>query len=148
MSLEPRVSIVTLGVRDLARSGSFYEALGWRRSRTAGDGHIAFFALRGIVLGLYGREALAEDVGLALASGLGPDAFCGVTLAQNLGSEAEVDAALAEAERAGALILKPPAKASWGGYSGYFADPDGFPWEIAYNPFFPLAADGAIVLPE
>jgi hypothetical protein len=148
MSLEPRVSIITLGVRDLARSSAFYAALGWRRSRTAGDAHIAFFALEGIVLALYGREALAQDVGLAAAPGLGPDTFGAVTLAQNLGSEVAVDGAMAEAERAGARILKPAAKAFWGGYSGYFADPDGFPWEIAYNPFLPLSADGALVLPE
>ncbi|MBV9637662.1 MAG: VOC family protein [Methylobacteriaceae bacterium] len=145
MALKRRISIVTLGVQDVARSAAFYERIGWRRSRVASSAQIAFLALDNIVLALYPRDLLAEDAGLPLGSEA--KSFGGITLAQNLGGEAEVDEALAEVEKAGARVLKPAGKTFWGGYSGYFADPDGHPWEVAFNPHFPLATDGSIALP-
>ncbi|MFC7071348.1 VOC family protein [Halobaculum lipolyticum] len=129
--MDPRISIVTLGVADLAAATAFYEdGLGLPRHEF--DGDIAFFALAGTWLALYPREALAAD------AGVGPDGsgFAGVTLAHNVDDEERVDAVLAEAERAGATIVKPAARADWGGYSGYFADPDGHLWEVAHAPGF------------
>ncbi|MBK7664961.1 MAG: VOC family protein [Candidatus Methylophosphatis roskildensis] len=130
--MEPRLSLVTLGVADLARAIAFYrDGLGLPlRPESAGD--IAFFGLAGAWLALYPRNALAEDA-LSAPQGSG---FRGFTLAHNLRSEAEVDALLAQACAAGATLVKPAQKTFWGGYSGYFADPDGFLWEIAHNPHF------------
>lgn len=129
--MEPRVSIITLGVKDLARSVRFYEhGLGLPRHEF--EGPIAFFALAGTWLALYPRQSLAEDVGVP-AEGSG---FPGVTLAHNVSSWAEVDAVMEEAVAAGARLVKPAEAADWGGYSGYFADPDGHLWEVAFNPFF------------
>ncbi|TXG79257.1 MAG: VOC family protein [Rhodocyclaceae bacterium] len=130
--MEARLSLVTLGVADLARSIAFYrDGLGLPlRPESAGD--VAFFGLAGVWLALYPRSALAED---ALTSPEG-SGFRGFTLAHNLRSEAEVDALLAQACAAGATLVKPARKTFWGGYSGYFADPDGFLWEIAHNPHF------------
>lgn len=141
--MEQRLSVVTLGVADVAASRSFYRRLGWTPSAAAGGDDIAFFQLGGVVLALYGRAALAGDAGLAPGQGFG-----GVTLAYNARSKDQVDATLAAAERAGARILKPAQEVFWGGYSGYFADPDGHPWEVAWNPHFPIRDDGTIALPD
>ena len=141
--MDQRLSIVTLGVADLAASLSFYRRLGWSPSAAASNDEIVFFQLGGMVLALYDRAALARDTKL----NPGED-FGGVTLAYNGRSKAEVDATLAAAEAAGARILKPAEEVFWGGYSGYFADPDGHPWEVAWNPHFPLRDDGSIELPE
>lgn len=128
--MKPRISLITLGVRDLERSVAFYEqGLGFPRMESPPS--VAFFTLNGTWLGLYGREALAEDAGVAPA----PHGFSGITLAHNLASEAEVDQAMDEAVRAGARLVKRPQKVFWGGYSGYFADPDDYLWELAHNPF-------------
>lgn len=142
-ALADRINLVTLGVLDLATSTAFYERLGWRRSVAASQDSIAFLDLNGVVLALFSRRALAEDAGVRDT----PPGFSGVTLAINLSSEAAVDDAFAAVEAAGAAITKPPAKVFWGGYSGYFSDPDGHLWEIAYNPFFPLDDQGRIALP-
>lgn len=132
--MEPRISIVTLGVADLARSVEFYrDGLGLPQWGNANDS-IAFFALQGTWLALYPRDALAEDANVP-PEGSG---FTGVTLAHNVGSQREVDTVLTEAEAAGATIVKPAWEAFWGGYSGYFADPDGHLWEVAWNPYIPL----------
>jgi uncharacterized protein len=141
--VEQRLSLVTLGVADLARSVAFYERLGWRRAARAAEG-VAFFRAGGVVLSLYSRPDLAADAGL-LPEGTG---FGGVTLAHNVRTRGEVDAVMAEAEAAGARVLKPAQDAFWGGYHGHFADPDGFPWEVAWNPGFPLAEDGTVTLPD
>ena len=137
-----RVTLITLGVADLASARAFYARLGWSEHGDSQPG-IAFFQLHGAVLALFGRDALAEDQGRKGAA-LGTGA---VTLAQNFATEAEVDAAFAAALAAGGTALKPPEKVFWGGYSGYWADPDGHVWEVAMNPFWPLAADGSLTLP-
>ena len=130
--MEPRLSLVTLGVSDLARARQFYaEGLGLPLQPQSND-DVAFFALHGVWLSLYPRPALAADAGLA-PEGSG---FRSFTLAHNVRTKAEVDALLAQAERAGAQIVRPAQEVFWGGYSGYFADPDGFLWEVAYNPHF------------
>ncbi len=141
--MEPRISLITLGVDDLARARAFYEALGFRAS-SAGNDQVAFFQAGSLGLALYGRAALAEDAHLPPAAGPG---FGGITLAYNARSRDEVDAVLAQALAAGARLLKPAQDVFWGGYSGYFADPDGHPWEVAWNPFFVIAPDGALRLP-
>ena len=128
--MKPRISMVTLGVDDLERSIKFYEqGLGFPRMESPPE--VAFFTLNGTWLGLYGREALAEDATVS-AEGSG---FRGVSLAHNVASESEVDQMLDEAVAAGATLVKPGQKVFWGGYSGYFADPDGHLWEVAHNPF-------------
>ena len=134
MNMEPRISIITLGVSDLQRSVIFYrDGLGLPTTYQVGEA-IAFFQLRGTWLALYAYEALAEDATLpAQRSGFG-----GITLAQNVASKEQADDVIAQALAAGASLLKPAADTFWGGYSGYFADPDGFPWEVAWNPYFPL----------
>ncbi len=129
--MKPRISMITLGVRDLAVAIDFYEkGLGF--PRMASPPTVAFFTLNGTWLGLYGREALAEDAQVC-AHGEGFEAFA---LAHNLESEKEVDAVVAQAIEAGATLVKKPQKVFWGGYSGYFKDPDGHLWEVAHNPFF------------
>ena len=138
--MEQRISLVTLGVADLERARRFYEALGWKSDSKPEDG-IVFFQAGGLVVGLWGRAELAEDSGV-----VDPGGFGGVTLAYNVRSPEEVDATLAEAERAGAKIARPGAATFWGGYSGVFHDPDGHPWEVAHNPFWPLRDDGSIAL--
>lgn len=140
--MQPRLTLVTLGVADVARARRFYEALGFRAS-SASTADVTFFPAGGTVLGLYGRKALAEDAQVAD----GPAGFSGVALAHNTASEAEVDLMLAEAVAAGGQLVKPGQKVFWGGYSGYFADPDGHLWEVAYNPFFPFDAEGRLRLP-
>jgi len=141
--MEQRLSIVTLGVSDLARSREFYERLGWRRSMAKAEG-IVFFQTGGMALALFPRDELAKDANVAVQG----QGFQGFSLAYNTRSREEVDAVLAEAKAAGAAILKPAQEAFWGGYSGYFADPDGFLWEVAWNPFFAISEEGAIRLPE
>lgn len=128
--MKPRMSMITLGVEDLDRSVRFYRD-GLGLSQLESPPSVAFFPLNGTWLGLYGREALAEDVGVS-AQGQG---FRAVTIAHNLESEAAVDQLMAEALAAGATEIKKPQKVFWGGYSGYFADPDGHLWEVAHNPF-------------
>jgi len=140
--MQPRVSFVTLGVENIAASRKFYETLGFKASAASQEG-VAFFDANGIVLGLFGREALAEDAHVASSK----PGFSGIALAHNVTSEAEVDAVLAEAVAAGAKLLKAGQKVFWGGYSGYFADPDGHLWEVAFNPFMPLDANGRVTLP-
>lgn len=141
--MDQRLSLVTLGVADMGRARRFYcDGLGWRES-AAGNESVCFIDAGGVVLGLYGREALAEDAGIS-AEGNG---FEGFALAHNVAAEAEVDRVLAEAAAAGGSMVKPGEKVFWGGYSGYFADPDGHLWEVAYNPFFPLDAEGRVRLP-
>ena len=141
--MDPRVTIVTLGVASVPAARRFYEALGWKASSASQGDDVAFFQMNGMALSLFGRRALAEDAAIADSQ----PGFSGVTLAQNLDSPASVDAAFAEALSAGATLLKRPETAFWGGYSGYFADPDGHIWELAHNPFFPLDAEGNLVLP-
>ena len=141
--MDPRVTIVTLGVASVPAARRFYEALGWTASSASQGDDVAFFQMNGMALSLFGRRALAEDAAIADSQ----PGFSGVTLAQNLDSPASVDAAFARALSAGATLLKRPETAFWGGYSGYFADPDGHIWELAHNPFFPLDADGNLVLP-
>jgi uncharacterized protein len=141
--MEQRISLITLGVADLERSRAFYERLGWQRSVRGADG-IAFFKTGGMALALYPRDDLAKDAGVS-PQGHG---FPGFTLAFNARSRAEVEVVLAEAQAAGATIVKPAEEAFWGGYSGYFTDPDGFAWEVAWNPSFPIAADGSLRLPD
>ena len=131
--MQPRISMITLGVKDLAASIAFYEqGLGLPRRPMPDDSPVAFFELNGTWLGLFGNDSLAEDAGVA-ANGEG---FRGVTLAHNLESPAEVDALLRQAAKAGATISKPGQTTDWGGYAGYFADPDGHLWEVACNPHF------------
>lgn len=143
MTVPARISIVTLGVHDLSRSIGFYEALGWERSSASND-EICWFHTADSALGLFPREQLAEDARLPAE----PRArFGGITLAINVENESAVDEALAAAEAAGGTILKPAERPDWGGYSGYFADPDGHPWEVAYNPFFELDEQGRLRLP-
>ena len=141
--MEQRMSLITLGVVDLARSRHFYEhGLGWNPS-SASNEQVTFFQTGSMVLGLYSRDALAQDAHLA-NDGTG---FGGITLAHNVRQRDEVEAVLAEAQRAGASLLKPAEETDWGGYSGYFADPDGYPWEVAWNPHFLLRDDGSVALP-
>ncbi len=138
--MDQRVSLVTLGVAVLERSRRFYESLGWKRGNR--DVGVVFFQIPGGVLALWGRNELAAETGLPDSGGFG-----GVALAYNARSRAEVDAVIAEAARAGARILRQPAETVWGGYSGYFADPDGHPWEVAHNPAWSFDAQGGVVLP-
>ena len=141
--MDPRLNIITLGVADLAGSLRFYrDGLGWQPSAMSNE-HIAFIQLGGVILGLYSRASLAADAQLP-AAGSG---FAGFTLAQNVATREAVDAALARALAAGGTILKPAQDVFWGGYSGYFADPDGFAWEVAWNPHLKLSASGLVELP-
>ena len=143
--MEQRLSLVTLGVADVARARRFYEqGLGWTASK-AGNDSVVFFQLGGMILALFGRAALAEDARLPDPGGAG---FGGIALAYNVRRREEVDAVLAEAASAGGRILKPAEDAFWGGYSGYFADPDGHVWEVAWNPQFRLQDDGSLELPD
>lgn len=129
--MKPRISMITLGVQDLERSVKFYkEGLGFPKMESPPE--VAFFTLNGSWLGLYSRAALAEDA-LVTAEGSG---FSGFALAHNVASETEVDKTINQAVSVGATLCKTPQKTSWGGYSGYFKDPDGYLWEIAHNPFF------------
>jgi catechol 2,3-dioxygenase-like lactoylglutathione lyase family enzyme len=139
---EQRLSLVTLGIADLARALRFYEALGWRRGNN--EAEVAFFQLNGMILALWSRDNLAADAGLPAGGG----GFAGIALAYNARSREEVDAVLAEAKKAGAKIQKAAGETFWGGYSGYFSDPDGHLWEVAHNPFWEVTADGSVKLPR
>jgi uncharacterized protein len=138
--MQQRISLVTLGVADLARAVRFYDALGWRVANDFAAQDVAFYEVSGgMVFALWGRGELAEDCGVADGGGWG-----GIALAYNVRSPAEVDAALAEAEAAGATISRPAGETFYGGYSGVFVDPDGHAWEVAHNPNWTMDAEGAI----
>lgn len=140
--MEQRLSFVTLGVADVARSRAFYDALGWNAS-SASQPSVAFYDAGGVVVSLFARSSLAADAGIADSK----PGFSGIALAHNVGNPAEVDRVLAVAVNAGAHLVKPGQKAFWGGYTGYFEDPDGHLWEVAHNPFFPFNASGHLTLP-
>ena len=135
--MEQRLSLITLGTRDLARARAFYERLGWSTNAGAGD-DVVFFQAGGMIVALWGREQLAEDSGVDDFGGWG-----GITLAHNVRSPEEVDAVIAEAEEAGASIPRHGATTFWGGYSGIFIDPDGHAWEVAHNPHWTIGDDGS-----
>lgn len=137
-----RVSLITLGVTDMERSRAFYAALGWVPVPSPPE--VTFYQLDGLVLGLFGLAPLAEDQGRPGAE-LGTGAM---TLAQNFADRESVDTAFAAAVRAGATPLKPPREVFWGGYSGYFADPDGHAWELAHNPFWEISPDGRVTIAD
>ena len=138
--MDQRLSLVTLGVADIARARAFYEALGWRED---GDPSldVAFFQGPGTAIALWGRGRLAEDTAVEDVGGWG-----GVTLAYNTRSAGEVDTVIEEARAAGARIAREPAETFWGGYSGVFVDPDGHPWEVAHNPHWTIREDGSVVI--
>ncbi len=138
--MEQRISLITLGVRDLPRARTFYEAMGWTGA-VQPDDEVVFFQAGGMVLGLWDRRRLLEDARMPDSGGFGA-----VSLALNVGSPGEVDAIMVEAERAGATINRPAGPTEWGGYTGLFTDPDGHPWEIAHNPGWRLAEDGTVHL--
>ena len=140
--MEPRISLVTLGVADLARSRAFYEALGWRGQEVE---ETYFVQAGGSAVVLWSRAQLADDAGVRDD---GHDGFGGVTLAHNVRSRDEVDDIMRTALAAGATVTRPAAETFYGGYAGYFADPDGHLWEVAHNPGFTLAADGSLRLPD
>jgi uncharacterized protein len=140
--VEQRLSLVTLGVADVARARAFYEGLGWATRAEPGD-DVVFFQAGGMIVALWSREKLAADSGVEDSGGWG-----GVTLAHNVSSPALVDAVIDEARRAGARIAREGAETFWGGYSGVFVDHDGHPWEVAHNPHWALSEDGSVVLPE
>lgn len=140
MGVPPHFSIVTLGVADLARSIAFYRGLGWEQRGEPSAG-ITWFRTSSAWIGLFGDAELASDVGMAHEP---QTAYRGVTFALNVNGERAVDAALADAVQVGARLVKPAVRADWGGYSGYFADPDGHLWEVAFAPMFPVAEDGTI----
>ncbi|MGN9808192.1 VOC family protein [Micromonospora sp. BQ11] len=139
--MEQRVSLITLGVADVARARAFYERLGWRGQEVE---ETVFFQAGGLALVLWGRDKLAEDAGVTGGDG----GFGGVALAQNVRSPAEVDHVLAAAADAGAEVTRPARETFYGGYAGCFTDPDGHVWEIAWNPGFPLADDGTLTVPD
>jgi catechol 2,3-dioxygenase-like lactoylglutathione lyase family enzyme len=141
--MEQRISLITLGVHDLAASTAFYEALGWQRSMRQAEG-VSFFQCGGLAFALWPWASLAADAGVSPErSGSG-----GFALAYNTRTREEVDAVLAEVAALGAVIVKPAAEVFWGGYSGYFSDLDGHLWEVAWNPGFALDAAGAVTLPD
>jgi hypothetical protein len=141
--MEQRLSLITLGVEDVGRSKQFYERLGWKAS-SAGNDEVAFFQLGGVVLSLYGLNDFANDAGVPAGDG-----NCrNVAIAYNTRQKYDVDSALQVAERAGARILKPAEDTFWGGYVGYFTDPDGHIWEVAWNPGFEINDDGSVALPS
>lgn len=143
MPIPARISLITLGVRDVRAATAFYIALGFEVSTASVDGQVSFFRMAGAILAVWGRDELAADANQqAMAAGFG-----GTAVAINLASREEVDAALADAVAAGGSIPKPAAATEWGGYSGYFADPDGHLWEVAHNPFWPLDERGLPQLP-
>ena len=139
--MEQRLTLITLGVADVPAAVGFYERLGWRVANDHAAQGVAFFETGGMVVALWSRAELAADSTVADNGGWG-----GVTLAHNVGSPAEVDALIAEAEAAGARVGRPGAETFWGGYSGVFVDPDGHPWEIAHNPHWKIEAEGSVRL--
>lgn len=142
MTVPARIHIVTLGVADLRRSVRFYSALGWERCKSSNE-EIAWFRTGGAYLGLFPQSELMKDAQVSGGTDAGPRS----TLAVNVAHEIEVTRALEDAVRAGATLQKAAEKADWGGFSGYFADPDGHLWEVAFNPFFPINPDGSITIP-
>ena len=144
MTVPARSTLVTLGVADVTKATEFYERLGWRPSSASVPGGVTFFPTNGVVVALWSSAELANDANLPYVE---PPPFRGVAVAINLANEAEVDAALAAAAEAGGTLLKPGTRTDWGGYSGYFADPDGNAWEIAYNPHWPLDENDRPQLP-
>ena len=138
--MKQRVTLITLGVSDLARARAFYEAVGWRTGAEPDD-DVVFFQAGDMVLALWDRARLAEDSGVEDGGGWG-----GVTLALNFASNDEVDAVVDEAREAGAEVVREPAETFWGGYSGVIVDPDGHPWEIAHNPHWTITDDGGLRL--
>jgi uncharacterized protein len=140
LQMEQRVSLITLGVADLARARAFYEALRWKTNARPED-DVVFFQAGGMIVALWDRAKLAEDSGVGDSGGWG-----GVTLAYIVRSPAEVDAVIAEARAAGARIAREGANTFWGGYSGVFVDPDGHPWEVAHNPHWRITVDGSVTL--
>lgn len=139
--MEQRVSLITLGVEDLGRSHAFYEAMGWQGTEVE---ETVFFQAGGQALVLWGRDKLADDAGVEFAE----PRVAAMALAHNVRSPEEVDAVLAAVEPAGGRIVQPARATFYGGYAGYFADPDGHLWEVAHNPGFTLAEDGSLELPE
>ncbi|MGH6831918.1 MAG: VOC family protein [Methyloceanibacter sp.] len=142
--MSPNITLITLCVADVARATRFYEKLGFVKSKSASQDDVTFFQAGGVVLALWGREAQIDD---AKAGGLWTGNG-GIVIAQNVASEAEVDAVMATAKAAGARMLKPASKTFWGGYNGYYADLDGNLWEVAFNPHWGLEEDGRIKLPD
>ena len=145
MTVPARTSLATLGVADVAKATEFYERLGWRPSSASVPGVISFFDTNGVIVGLFANADLAAEANLPATE---PPPFRGFSLSMNLENEAEVDRVLAEAAEAGGTLLKPGTRADWGGYSGYFADPDGNVWEAAVNPGWPLDETGRPQLPD
>ena len=141
-SVEQRLSLVTLGVRDLGRARAFYQALGWHTGAAPAD-DVVFFQAGGMIVALWGRDQLAEDTAVGDSGGWG-----GVTFAYNTRTPAEVDAVIAEARAAGATIAREPGTTFWGGYSAVFVDPEGHPWEVAHNPGWRIEDDGTVHLTE
>ena len=142
--MDQRVSLIALGVEDLARSKAFYEAMGWRGQQIEGT---VFFQAGGLAVVLWGRSKLAEDAGARDVHG-GPGHFAGVVVAHNVRSPEEVDEIVATAKRSGGQVTRTPRQTFYGGYAGYFADPDGHMWEVAHNPGFALDDDGTLRLPD
>ena len=138
--MRQRVTLITLGVADLARARAFYEALGWT-TRAGPEDDVVFFQAGEMVVSLWDRARLAQDSAVSDAGGWG-----GITLANNVGSPGEVDAVIEQARAAGARIGREPGETFWGGYAGVFVDPDGHPWEVAHNPHWELSDDGALTL--
>jgi hypothetical protein len=138
--MEQRLSLITLGISDLARAKKFYEALGWKTG-AAPDDDVAFFQAGCMVFALWDRAKLAEDSAVTEGSGWG-----GITLAYNTRSQEEVDQVIDEARKAGATIGREPGETFWGGYSGVFIDPDGYPWEVAHHPGWTIEEDGALTI--
>ncbi|PIQ97994.1 MAG: glyoxalase [Nitrospinae bacterium CG11_big_fil_rev_8_21_14_0_20_56_8] len=136
--MEQRLSLITLGVSDLKRARAFYDALGWKSASEEHSEEVVAYNLQSMALCLYPLEMLSRDAGISC----GPSGNSVFSIAHNVASELEVDQTLIEAERAGGKIIKPGHEVFWGGYVGYFADPDGHLWEVAYNPFFPLGPKG------
>ena len=143
MTVPARLNIVTIGVAELARSVAFYERLGWQRSTSSIDNVISWFRIGDAYLGIFGWQDLADDANLVSPS---RGTFGGITLAINVNSVDEVDAALDAAVAAGGTLLKPGTELPFG-YGGYFADPDGHPWEVCFNREFPVDGDGRITIP-
>ena len=141
--MEPRVSLITLGVADLARSREFYTKLGFKASSLSSD-RVVFFQIGALGLSLFPRESLAKDAQVS-AEGAG---FRGITLAHNVRTREQVAEVIAEAVRAGGTLVKASEEAFWGGQSGYFVDPDGHLWEVAWNPGAPLGPNGEFTLPS
>ena len=140
--MQQAISFITLGVADLARSRAFYRSLGWQESSLSEEA-IAFYQVGSLALALFPRAALAEDAGVASAG----NGFAGFTLAHNVADEAAVGRTLEEAVAAGARLVLAPEKTVWGGFHGYFSDPDGYLWEVCHNPFVTLTAEGHVQLP-